>query len=203
MLSTVDRANALVVLPTARRRPAWTATEPGTAGLGGRTTAATGQSGTGVADRARGGPGTAGLRAAPSRPYAAPGSTTRADVLRIISDPRTPTYVTVYANGRRRYSYWRPLDSATGMGGCYAALPTAECDELHAAGRITLGEPVVDPNRTTYRVRAADRSRVATRSQSATPAQTATRPPSATPAQSAPRPRPEPVRPVRERARVA
>ncbi|GGW97968.1 hypothetical protein GCM10010297_19410 [Streptomyces malachitofuscus] len=80
-----------------------------------------------------------------------------ADALRIIADPRTPTYVTVYANGRRRYSYWRPLDSTTGAGGCYAALPTADCDELHAAGRITLGEPVVDPNRTTYRVRTAAR----------------------------------------------
>ncbi|KES05094.1 hypothetical protein BU52_21975 [Streptomyces toyocaensis] len=80
-----------------------------------------------------------------------------AEALRIIADPRTPTYVTVYANGRRRYSYWRPLDSTTGTGGCYAALPTADCDELHASGRITLGEPVVDPNRTTYRVRTATR----------------------------------------------
>ncbi|MGV9530663.1 hypothetical protein ACWDRM_26000 [Streptomyces cellulosae] len=86
---------------------------------------------------------------------ASPGST--ADVLRIIADPRTPTYVTVFANGRRRYSYWRPIDPATGAGGCYAALPTAECDELQASGRITLGEPVVDPNRTTYRVRTAAR----------------------------------------------
>lgn len=84
-------------------------------------------------------------------------SAAAADVLRIIADPRTPTYVTVYANGRRRYSYWRPLDSTAGTGGCYAALPTAECDALHAAGRITLGEPVVDPNRTTYRVRTAAR----------------------------------------------
>ena len=80
-----------------------------------------------------------------------------ADVLRVVADPRTPTYVTVFANGRRRYSYWRPIDPATGSGGCYAALPTAECDELQASGRITLGEPVVDPNRTTYRVRTAAR----------------------------------------------
>ncbi|MFD0332930.1 hypothetical protein ACFQZ0_04315 [Streptomyces erythrogriseus] len=95
--------------------------------------------------------------AAPS-PAAAPASPgTTADVLRIIADPRTPTYVTVFANGRRRYSYWRPIDPATGTGGCYAALPTAECDELQASGRITLGEPVVDPNRTTYRVRTAAR----------------------------------------------
>ncbi|EFL37546.1 hypothetical protein ACFTZ8_15370 [Streptomyces fungicidicus] len=79
------------------------------------------------------------------------------DVLRIIADPRTPTYVTVHASGRRRYSYWRPLDSTTGAGGCYASLPTAECDALHEAGRITLGEPVVDPHRTTYRVSTAAR----------------------------------------------
>ena len=95
--------------------------------------------------------------AAPS-PAAAPASPgTSADVLRIIADPRTPTYVTVFASGRRRYSYWRPIDPATGAGGCYAALPTAECDALHASGRIMLGEPVVDPNRTTYRVRTATR----------------------------------------------
>lgn len=156
MLATVDRPNTLVALPTVRRRP----------------------------DHRRGGPITTEFPAAPSRPRT-PADTTHTDVLRIISDPRTPTYVTEYANGRRRYSYWRPLDSATGTGGCYAALPTAECDALHAAGRITLGEPVVDPNRTTYRVRPAVR------------AQSATRP------EPAPRARPEPVRPVRERARVA
>ncbi|MFI1422157.1 hypothetical protein ACH4VX_30140 [Streptomyces sp. NPDC020731] len=156
MLATVDRPNTLVALPTARRRP----------------------------DHRRGGPITTEFPAVPSRPRT-PVDTTRTDVLRIISDPRTPTYVTEYANGRRRYSYWRPLDSTTGAGGCYAALPTAECDALHAAGRITLGEPVVDPNRTTYRVRPATR------------AQSATRPEPAT------RARPEPVRPVRERARVA
>ncbi|MBT3149542.1 hypothetical protein HTV45_01220 [Streptomyces sp. CHD11] len=96
-----------------------------------------------------------------------------ADALRVIADPRTPTYVTVYANGRRRYSYWRPLDSATGTGGCYAALPTADCDELRATGRITLGEPVVDPNRTTYRVRAAVRAQSAVRGE---PAVAPTRP---------------------------
>ncbi|MFE2278194.1 hypothetical protein ACFXAE_13285 [Streptomyces sp. NPDC059454] len=165
MLATVDRPNTLVALPTARRRP----------------------------DHRRGGPITTEFPAAPSRPRTpavpsrprVPADTTRTDVLRIISDPRTPTYVTEYANGRRRYSYWRPLDSANGTGGCYAALPTAECDALHAAGRITLGDPVVDPNRTTYRVRPAAR------------AQPAARP------EPAPRARPEPVRPARERARVA
>jgi hypothetical protein len=71
-----------------------------------------------------------------------------------VSDTRTPVFVTVRSGGRRRYSYWRPLDSATGKGGCYVALPTAECDALHAAGRITLGDPLTDPARTTYRVRA-------------------------------------------------
>ncbi|GAA3292830.1 hypothetical protein GCM10020295_13140 [Streptomyces cinereospinus] len=76
-----------------------------------------------------------------------------ADIARIISDPSTPVFVTVHAGGRRRYSYWRPYDPATGRGSCYVALPTDECDRLHAAGRITLGEPVVDPTKTTYRVR--------------------------------------------------
>ncbi|MET9136843.1 hypothetical protein [Streptomyces parvulus] len=76
-----------------------------------------------------------------------------AEVLRIVADARTPVFVTVREGGRRRYSYWRPLDSTTGRGGCYVALPTADCDALHAAGRITLGDPVADPARTTYRVR--------------------------------------------------
>ncbi|MGJ3562181.1 hypothetical protein ACR6C2_44440 [Streptomyces sp. INA 01156] len=75
------------------------------------------------------------------REFVHPAGTGNADVLRIIADPRTPTFVTVYANGRRRYSYWRPLDSTTGQGGCYAALPTPDCDELHAAGKIELGDP--------------------------------------------------------------
>ncbi|MFE9773289.1 hypothetical protein ACFYOV_16725 [Streptomyces sp. NPDC005931] len=88
-----------------------------------------------------------------SRRSCTPISTAGAEVLRVVSDPSTPVFVTVYRNGRRRYSYWRPLDSGAGMGGCYVALPTAECDELHATGRITLGEPIVDPHRTTYRVR--------------------------------------------------
>ncbi|MGW7281347.1 hypothetical protein ACWGIV_24195 [Streptomyces sp. NPDC054844] len=78
-----------------------------------------------------------------------------ADILRIVADARTPVFVTVREGGGRRYSYWRPLDSATGRGGCYVALPTDECDKLHAAGRITLGEPLTDPARTTYRVTAA------------------------------------------------
>ncbi|MEU6811636.1 hypothetical protein ABZ920_22140 [Streptomyces sp. NPDC046831] len=75
-----------------------------------------------------------------------------ADLLRIISDPRTPVFVTVHANGRRRYGYWQPFDSATGRGGCYVALPTDECDTLQTSGRITFGEPIVDPTKTTYRV---------------------------------------------------
>ncbi|MEU3660218.1 hypothetical protein AB0E77_10705 [Streptomyces sp. NPDC032940] len=88
-----------------------------------------------------------------SRPCG-PLSPAQAEVLRIVSDARTPVFVTVRDGGRRRYSYWRPLDSATGKGGCYVALPTAECDALHAAGRITLGDPLADPARTTYRVSA-------------------------------------------------
>jgi hypothetical protein len=77
------------------------------------------------------------------------------DVLRIVSDPRTPVFVTEYAGGRRVYGYWRPLDADGGWGGCYVALSTAECDALYAAGRITLGEPVTDPTKTTYRARPA------------------------------------------------
>ncbi len=100
----------------------------------------------------------AGARPAPvlrtSRSWG-PLGPTEAEVLRIVADARTPVFVTVRADGRRRYSYWRPLDSATGRGGCYVALPTAECDALHAAGRLTLGDPLADPARTTYRVRAA------------------------------------------------
>ncbi|MFI2376288.1 hypothetical protein ACH5AO_14645 [Streptomyces sp. NPDC018964] len=174
MLATVDRPHPLVALPTARRRP----------------------------DQRRGGPITTEFPTVPSRPHT-PADTTRTDVLRIISDPRTPTYVTEYANGRRRYSYWRPLDSATGAGGCYAALPTDECDALHAAGRIALGEPVVDPHRTTYRVRPATRSGQASRAQSATRSGQAPRAQSAARPEQATRVRPEPVRPARERARVA
>ncbi|GGL61907.1 hypothetical protein GCM10010129_01830 [Streptomyces fumigatiscleroticus] len=85
---------------------------------------------------------------------APPGRAAGTEILRVLTDARTPVFVTVFANGRRRYSYWRPLDSGTGRGGCYVALPTADCDELYASGRITLGDPVTDPTRTTYRVRA-------------------------------------------------
>ncbi|MFI8992873.1 hypothetical protein [Streptomyces sp. NPDC053542] len=73
-------------------------------------------------------------------------------MLRTIANSRTPVFITVHANGRRRYGYWRPYDSRTGKGGCYAALPTDVCDRLEAAGRITFGEPLVDPAKTTYRV---------------------------------------------------
>jgi hypothetical protein len=85
------------------------------------------------------------------------------DVLRIVSDPRTPVFVTEHANGRRVYGYWRPLDAEGGRGGCYVALPAAECDELYAAGRITVGEPVTDPAKTTYRVRPARTAAAAAR----------------------------------------
>jgi hypothetical protein len=84
---------------------------------------------------------------------ATPIGSTAVDVLRVLSDPRTPVFLTVHADGRRRYSYWQPFDPNTGRGSCYVALPTADCDALHAAERISLGEPVVDPARTTYRVR--------------------------------------------------
>ncbi|MEU4892542.1 hypothetical protein AB0B12_09165 [Streptomyces sp. NPDC044780] len=75
-----------------------------------------------------------------------------AGVLRVISDRRTPVFATVHASGRRRYGYWQPYDSVTNRGGCYVALPTTVCDRLHALGLITLGEPLVDPAKTTYRV---------------------------------------------------
>ncbi|MCX5366473.1 hypothetical protein OG864_48135 [Streptomyces sp. NBC_00124] len=75
-----------------------------------------------------------------------------ADVLRVVSDSRTPVFVTVHAGGRIRYGYWRPVDSATGRGGCYVALPTDVCEELRSGGRIAWGEPVTDPSKTTCRV---------------------------------------------------
>ncbi|MFF3504596.1 hypothetical protein [Streptomyces sp. NPDC003247] len=81
--------------------------------------------------------------------------TPEAEVMRVLSDTRTAVFATEYASGRRRYSYWRPVDSDTGRGGCYVALPTDACEELRAAGRITLSEPVHDPSKTTYRVRSA------------------------------------------------
>ncbi|MEU5122651.1 hypothetical protein [Streptomyces asoensis] len=104
-----------------------------------------------------------------SRPAGSPDGRAGTDVLRIVSDPRTPVFVTEYASGRRVYSYWRPLDASSGRGGCYAALPTARCDELYAAGRITLGEPVTDPTKTTYRVRSARPQAAGARSAAVTP----------------------------------
>ncbi|PZH17801.1 hypothetical protein C1I97_04685 [Streptomyces sp. NTH33] len=79
-----------------------------------------------------------------------------AELLRIISDPCTPVFLTVHAGGRRRYSYWQPFDAHTGRGSCYVALPTEACDILRSTGRITLGEPLVEPSRTIYRIRLAD-----------------------------------------------
>nr|WP_256096410.1 hypothetical protein [Streptomyces sp. LUP30] len=105
-------------------------------------------------------------RAASPRP-AAPPRRPGTDVLRIVSDSRTPVFVTEHANGRRVYGYWRPLDAEGGRGGCYVALPAAECDELYAAGRITLGEPVTDPAKTTYRVLPARTAAAAARQASA------------------------------------
>ncbi|WP_320773466.1 hypothetical protein [Streptomyces sp. CRN 30] len=83
---------------------------------------------------------------------AAPFDAADAGVLRVVSDPRTPVFVTVHAGGRRRYGYWRPYDSRTRRGGCYVALPTSVCDRLHSTGRILLGDPLEDPGKTTYRV---------------------------------------------------
>ena len=118
-------------------------------------------------------------RLAPCRSrYSPPLDSPAVDALRVMSDPRTPVFLTVHADGRRRYSYWQPFDPDTGRGSCYVALPTAACDALHHAARISLGEPVVDPARTTYRVR-----------------------PVRTPA--APVPSVRPVRTVSQRARVA
>ncbi|MGV9558284.1 hypothetical protein [Streptomyces sp. NPDC003401] len=124
------------------------------------------------------------------RPHSAdtPRTPATTDILRIVSDARTPVFVTVHANGRRRYSYWRPLDSATGRGGCYVALPTAECDELQAAGRIVLGDPLTDPTKTTYRVRPQRASQAPARIPSAL-------------RRPAPAPVPHPV-PTRSRSRI-
>ncbi|MFC4503922.1 MULTISPECIES: hypothetical protein [Streptomyces] len=111
----------------------------------------------------------------------APLSRSEIEILRVICDARHSVFVSVHANGRRRYGYWRPLDSATGKGGCYVALPTAECDQLYEVGRIALGEPVTDPSRTTYRVRPVP----------------AAGPPARVPAPPAPAAAPAPVRSVR------
>ncbi|MEU6117370.1 hypothetical protein ABZ840_22855 [Streptomyces sp. NPDC047117] len=91
-------------------------------------------------------------RPAPRSRAAGPSGAATADVLRTIADSRTPVFVTVRAGGRRRYGYWQPYDSRTNKGGCYVALPTAVCDELYSAGRLSLGEPLEDPTKTTYRV---------------------------------------------------
>ena len=77
-------------------------------------------------------------------------SSRAAEVLRLITDQRVAVFLTVHANGRRRYGYWE-------SGGGHRALPTDECDALYAAGRIVLGDPVNDRCKTVYRVRAAAR----------------------------------------------
>ncbi|MET7982113.1 MULTISPECIES: hypothetical protein [unclassified Streptomyces] len=95
----------------------------------------------------------------------APLSPEGAEVLRLITQRRFPVRLTVHANGRRRYGYWLPFDPTTGRGGCYVALPTGECDALHAAGLIVLGDPLVDPGKTTYAVQAAARTAITGRSE--------------------------------------
>jgi len=93
-----------------------------------------------------------------------------AEVLRLIGEQRVPVFLTVHANGRRRYGYWQAVTSASRPGSCQVALPTDECEALHEAGRITLGEPVIDPAKTTYPVRAATApARTAGRSAQALP----------------------------------
>jgi hypothetical protein len=77
-------------------------------------------------------------------------SSRAAEVLRLITDERAPVFLTVQDNGRRRWGCWQ-------SGGRPVALPTDECDALYAAGRIVLGDPVVDRAKTMYRVRAAAR----------------------------------------------
>ncbi|WP_432176048.1 hypothetical protein [Streptomyces sp. Tue6028] len=89
-----------------------------------------------------------------SRPHAPLGAG-GAEVLRLITERRFPVFLTVHTNGRRRYGYWQPSRTGDGRGGCHVALPTDECDALHAAGRIVLGDPLEDPGKTTYPVRAA------------------------------------------------
>ncbi|MFF6999675.1 hypothetical protein ACFY93_32725 [Streptomyces sp. NPDC008313] len=96
------------------------------------------------------------LRALP-RPNA-PAGPDSAEVLRLITEQRFPVFLTVHANGRRRYSYWQAGASQARPGGCFVALPTDECDALHAAGRIALGDPVEDRAKTTYPIRATVRS---------------------------------------------
>ncbi|MFD6555507.1 hypothetical protein [Streptomyces sp. NPDC058398] len=96
------------------------------------------------------------LRPLPRTP--APLGPEGAEILRLITQRRFPVRLTVHANGRRRYGYWLPFDPGTGRGGCYVALPTGECDALHAAGRITLGDALVDPAKTTYAVQATART---------------------------------------------
>ncbi|MFJ2829487.1 hypothetical protein ACIPC1_18315 [Streptomyces sp. NPDC087263] len=95
------------------------------------------------------------LRALPRT--GAPLSPGSAEVLRLVMEQRGPVFLTVHANGRRRYGYWQSVGSQAARGGCHVALPTDECDALHAAGLLVLGDPVVDPAKTTYPVGVAVR----------------------------------------------
>ncbi|MGN9815495.1 hypothetical protein ACTMUQ_09125 [Streptomyces sp. SD11] len=100
------------------------------------------------------------LRSVPRTLAPAPLGAGGSEVLRLITVQRVPVCLTVHANGRRRYGYWQPAKAGSGYGGCYVALPTEECDALHAAGRLVLGDPVIDPSKTTYPVRPAARPTV-------------------------------------------
>src|ERR1051325_10588885 len=87
---------------------------------------------------------------AQERPFMMPSSAAQPqvrDVLRIVSDPRTPVFVTEYAGGRRVYGYWRPLDADGGGGGCCVPLSPSGSAALPGAGRITLGAPVMAPTK--------------------------------------------------------
>ncbi|MCH0564193.1 MULTISPECIES: hypothetical protein [unclassified Streptomyces] len=53
------------------------------------------------------------------------------------------------------------------------ALPTGACDALRRGGRIVLGDPVVDPARTTYRGRAVSTTAGASRAADRSAARTA------------------------------
>jgi hypothetical protein len=100
------------------------------------------------------------VRAVPRTPAPAPLGASGSEVLRLITVQRVPVCLTVHANGRRRYGYWQAATAGSGYAGCYVALPTEECDALHAAGRLVLGDPVIDPSKTTYPVRPAARPAV-------------------------------------------
>ncbi|MFE7071834.1 cell envelope biogenesis protein OmpA [Streptomyces sp. NPDC057620] len=113
------------------------------------------------------------LRPVPRTSASAPLGAGGSEVLRLITVQRVPVCLTVHANGRRRYGYWQSAAAGSGFGGSYVALPTDECDALHEAGRLVLGDPVIDPSKTTYPVRPAARPAVRSVVRAPVPAATA------------------------------